>query len=119
MLILDAANSTIALRVYTEGALAHLAHNLELACTRISGKLDFDKREAEVEVQLGGIEVRGVVRDDRVVTDVLSDAERADCVAKMRRRVFQADVDGVVRVLASERGGASVMARLFLPNSRV
>src|SRR4051812_42846316 len=84
MLVLDPQASTVVIRTYAEGLFARLAHDLELACTRLDGTSD-DGRRARIEVSVGSIEVRGILGGG-----TLSPSEESDCLAKMRREVFHA-----------------------------
>lgn len=111
MLALDAAKSRIRIRTYAEGIFARLAHDLELVCEGVTGSAEGDR--AEVVVPIASICVAGVLRGENVDPKGLSDGDKKDCLAKMRREVFASG--DVVRVEARLEG-RSAHVKLLLPN---
>jgi hypothetical protein len=116
-LLLDPAKSRIRIRTFAEGLFAKLAHDLELTCTRLEGKASPNERTATVEVAIGGIDVAGVLKGDAVDERGLSAADRADCLEKMRKDVFQSGPSATVRVEAA-MAGDSARVRIVPPNGR-
>lgn len=104
-LVLDESQSSIRIRTFAEGVFARLAHDLELRCGALSasGILDRDagKGSCIVEVRLGAIEVTGVLANGTVDPRALSTSDRRDILEKMRREVFHASADAIVRVAGS------------------
>ena len=112
---LDAAKSRIRIRTYAEGIFARLAHDLELVCEGVTGSVTDDR--AEVVVPIASIAVAGVLRGESVDPQGLSDGDKKDCLAKMRREVFGDAVRDVVRVEA-RLDGRSAHVKVLLPSGK-
>jgi hypothetical protein len=113
-LVLDPGKSNLRIRTFAEGLFAKLAHDLELRCTQLEGKAsrqgdDLSTGKAELDVPLGGIDVAGTLKGEVVDDRGLSPSDRADCLAKMRKDVFQAGPSESVHVeVVLENGSARV-----------
>ena len=129
-LVLDAARSRVRLQTFAEGLLARLAHDLELACTNLSGtasragkasasaSASASTGTASIEAPLRGIIVAGVLcKDGRVDERSLSASEKSDAVIKMQHDVFHAHHDGVVRVEV-QLDGSSARLCVAPPNGK-
>ena len=121
-LVLDASRSRVRLQTFAEGLLARLAHDLELACTNLSGTAsrggEASRGTASNEAPLGSIVVSGVLGKDGSVDERgLSAGEKSDAATKMRQDVFHAHHDDVVRVEV-QLDGASARMRVAPPNGR-
>lgn len=123
-LVLDAEKSRIRLQTFAEGLFARLAHDLELACSDLSGTATraegegSPKGKANVEVPLRGISVAGVLtKSGAVDAGAMSPTDQRDCLAKMHHDVFHARPDGVVRVDIHAEGGAA-RVRIVPPNGK-
>lgn len=111
-LVLDTARSRLTVHTFAEGLMARLAHDLELTWAGLSGTLDGET--AVVEAALEGLVVRGVVgKDARVDERTLSPSDQRSIVDKMRKDVFHAGPDGMLRVTATRTS-----ATLRLPGGR-
>jgi hypothetical protein len=109
VLELDADKSRIRIRTYAEGMFARLAHDLELVCDGLRGTSDAHR--ATLEVDVGRIAVAGVLRGESVDPRGISENDKKDCLAKMRREVFPAG--DLVRVEATLDGArAAVVVRM-------
>jgi len=120
-LALDPSRSVVRLHTFAEGLLARLAHDLELLCEGLSGKItgrDGGSGTASVEAPLRGFRVAGVLgKDGKVDPRGLSPTDQRDCLAKMIHDVFHARPDGVVRIEARAEGG-SARVRIVPPNGK-
>jgi hypothetical protein len=116
-LALDAQTSSIRIHTFAEGLFARLAHDLELVCGSLRGSASREAQTATIEVPLSGIEVSGVLKNGRLDEGALSAGDRRDILDKMRREVFHASADAVVKIEAKLDGG-DVRARLELPSGR-
>jgi len=121
-LLLDPAKSRVRIRTFAEGLFAKLAHDLELTCAKLEGRASRNDESttvgtATVDVPVGGIEVAGILKGDSVDERGLSPSDRADCLEKMRKDVFQASASATVRVhVVMDAGAARV--RIVPPNGR-
>lgn len=121
-LLLDPAKSRVRIRTFAEGLFAKLAHDLELTCTKLEGRASRNDGSltigtATVDVPVGGIEVAGILKGDTVDAKGLSQSERGDCLAKMRKEVFQSGESAMVRVHVVLDGG-SARVKIVPPNGR-
>lgn len=86
------------IHTFAEGFFSKLAHDLELVCGELTGRIENDTAVIEAPVQhirVGGVLVKGQVDGSK-----LSSADQLDILAKMRDDVFHTK-EGVVRVEAS------------------
>ncbi len=119
-LVLDAVASRVRIHTFAEGLFARLAHDLALECSAMRGTASRDGTDAgkaEVEIPLSGIAILGVLHGDRIDERGLSPSDRHDALEKMRREVFHADADALVKISAVLEGGASKIV-LTPPNGR-
>lgn len=119
-LLLDPDRTSVRIQTFAEGLFARLAHDLELVCRGLSGSAQRDggRATASIEARIGGIDVAGV-RDRSGAVDPhgLSPSDRADCLDKMRKDVFHASGDAIVRIEATlDRDTARI--RLSPPSER-
>jgi hypothetical protein len=122
-LLLDPAKSRVRIRTFAEGLFAKLAHDLELECGKLEGRASrnddsLSMGTATIDVPVSGIEVAGtLLKNDSVDEHGLSPSDRADCLSKMRKDVFQCGPSGTVRVhVVLDTGSARV--KLVPPNGR-
>lgn len=116
---LDPARSRIRIRAFAEGFLSRLAHDLELDCSDLRGELEHGSEgasRATLEVPLERISVAGTLKGGRLDPAGLSSADKADCLAKMRKEVFHTEA-GSVRVEATVEGDRAHL-RVLPPNGR-
>lgn len=108
------------IRTFAEGLFARLAHDLELVCRRVSGsaeRVGVEQGSARVEVPIAAIDVAGTLRNGQVDPNGLSPSDRDDCLGKMRKDVFHAADDAVVRVEATVEAGKA-RVRIVPPQGR-
>jgi hypothetical protein len=88
-LIVDAARTTLEIRTFAEGALSGLAHDLSLIAAGVSGSATAgDNPEADLLVSVGGIHVRGVLRNGAVDPGSPSRIERHEIEKRIRQDVL-------------------------------
>ena len=120
-LVLDPGKSRVRIRTYAEGLFARLAHDVELTCTKLSGRATRAEGippsgTANVEVPIGGIDVVGYLHGGRVDEGrKLLQIERDEILSKMRKDAFHSDASAVVRVEATLEGG-SARVKIVPPN---
>lgn len=122
-LVLDPGKSRVRIRTYAEGLFARLAHDVELTCTKLSGRATRAEGgppsgTASLEVPLGGIDVAGYLHGGRLDEGrKLLQIERDEILSKMRKDAFHADASAIVRVEATLDGG-SARVRIVPPNGK-
>lgn len=119
-LLLDPDRTDVRIQTFAEGLFARLAHDLELVCRGLTGsaRRDGSHATASLEARVGGIDVAGVRdRSGAVNPRALSASDRADCLEKMRKDVFHASADAVVRIEAT-LDGDTARIRLTPPSDR-
>lgn len=87
---LDASASSVKIRTRARGVLAKLAHDLELEARGATGTVEVvgERWTAELSFPVAGLRVLGVVRNGRVLVDVLSASDVAQIEKKIRTEVL-------------------------------
>ncbi|HVY47087.1 MAG TPA: hypothetical protein VHB21_14465, partial [Minicystis sp.] len=112
-LTLDPGRSSLAVRTRATGMLARLAHDLEVRAARLAGHAERDDDGAfrgELEIDVAGLEVAGVVRHGAVDAGVLSASDRAEITDRMRKDAFR----GASSVRVTARGTSPGRAELTI-----
>lgn len=92
---LDADRSRLLVRTRAEGLLARLAHDLELELggvdATLEGEASLERARGEVFVPATGVRVLGVLKGGVVDERVLSSADRAEILDRVRDEVFRGE----------------------------
>ena len=115
-LVLDPTRSHVRAFTTTEGLLARLAHDLEVAVRDISGEADEGTpAKATIRIGVGGIDVVGVVKRGVTHPNALAPWERDQIALRMRTDVFSDSEE--VRVEATIDGDQARF-EVILPHAR-
>lgn len=111
---LDPAASRLIIRTRAVGMLARLAHDLEITATRLRGRArpDGDAWTAELEIEVAGLRVAGILRGDRLETDALSAGDRREIERRMREEVLRGTDVVTVRASGATRDRADVRVQV-------
>ncbi len=119
-LSLDAPSSRLAVRTRAVGMLARLAHDLEIVATRFDAhaELDGDAWSGELSIPVDGLEVAGVLKAERVDSNVLSPSDRAEILKRMRADAFHGASAIEVHVSGTTRERAELVIAIRGHESR-
>ncbi|MGK4005944.1 hypothetical protein WMF31_25205 [Sorangium sp. So ce1036] len=111
---LDPAASRLVVRTRAIGMLARLAHDLEITAARLRGRarLDGASWTAELEVDVAGLRVAGILRGDRLDPDALSAGDRREIERRMREEVLRGTEVVAVRASGATRDRAEVRVQV-------
>lgn len=117
---LDPTRSSLRVFTYAEGLFARLAHDLELGIHEAEVRVDFggDGPRVIAHVPLASLRVEGVVKHGALRTDVLSEKDHQEILAKMRGDVFDGARPTDRLTLEASVIGARVEGALVLPSGK-
>ena len=117
---LDPSRSSLRVFTYAEGLFARLAHDLELGIHEVEVRVDFEGGNPRVvaHVPLASLRVEGVVKHGALRTDVLSEKDHHEILAKMRGDVFDGASPSDRLTLEASVSGSRVEGSLVLPSGK-
>jgi hypothetical protein len=117
---LDPSRSSLRVFTYAEGLFARLAHDLELGIHQAEVRvlLEGDKPRVVAHVPLASLRVEGVVKHGALRTDVLSEKDHQEILAKMRDDVFDGASPSDRLTLEASVTGPRVEGSLILPSGK-
>lgn len=117
---LDPSRSSLRVFTYAEGLFARLAHDLELGIHEAEVRVtsDGDQQRVVAHVPLAALRVEGVVKHGALRTDVLSEKDHEEILAKMRGDVFDGASASDRLGLEATLVGSRVEGSLLLPSGK-
>jgi polyisoprenoid-binding protein YceI len=103
---IDATRGALTVFTFKEGFLSPVAHDLELQVQRFAVEIDEAKGEVDVRIDASSLLVRGAVRNGRLDTQALSQADRRTIAETIRKDVLKAGRHPEIRYTGRLRGPA-------------